>query len=174
MTETTRTSQTHQPSGAAEPGGAPEPGGRGLTGAAAALAYAGALPLIFIAVIIWARPPGEDVLLRQLAALYGGLLLAFFGGVRWGIAAMRREGPDFRSLAGAVAPLLLAIPVFLMSIDPLRIALIAVALPVLLADDLMATKKGSGAPGWYLAVRIPLTVMLELALLAILIRILLY
>jgi len=162
MTETMTNKNTHQPSGA------------GLTGAAAALAYAGALPLIFIAVIIWARPPGEDILLRQLAALYGGLLLAFFGGVRWGIAAMRRQGPDFRSLAGAVAPLLLAIPVFLMSIAPLRIALIAVALPVLLIDDLMATKKGSGAPGWYLAVRIPLTVMLELALLAILIRILLY
>ena len=34
---------------------------------------------------------------------------------------------------------------------------------LLLIDDLQATRRGSGAPAWYLSVRLPLTVLIEVA-----------
>lgn len=142
----------------------------GLTSAAAALAYAGALPLVLAAVIIWTRPPEDNNLLRELTILYGGLLVAFFGGVRWGVAVMRHDGPTFRNLIGAIVPLLLAVPVFLMTMDTLRLVILVVGLPVLLIDDLRETRSGSGAPEWYLSVRLPLTIMMVASLFAILLR----
>ena len=39
-------------------------------------------------------------------------------------------------------------------------AIIIIALPILLWDDLRATRRGSGAPDWYLGVRTPLTILM--------------
>lgn len=96
--------------------------------------------------------------------LYGAALIVFFGGVRWGVAIMREGGPTFRALFGAALPLALAMPL-LAPIGgvawkfPAIMALVA----LLLVDDLNATKRGCGAPQWYLAVRLPLTVLVEIA-----------
>ena len=143
-----------------------------LTQAAAALAYAGALPLLLASLMVWARPADLGPALTSLIIIYGGLLLAFFGGVRWGIAVMSPSGPNFRNLIGAVLPLMLALPVFLLQNPALSLAILVLALPALLVDDLKATRKGSGAPDWYLGVRLPLTVMMELALIFTLARVL--
>ena len=137
----------------------------GLTQAAAALAYAGALPLISGAVVAWARPDLAGPLLRFMT-IYGGVLLVFFGGVRWGIAVMRRGGPGFGHLLGAVLPALLGLPVILTDNVPTGLGALVVLLPLLLVSDLRATRAGSGAPAWYLGVRVPLTVMMEAALIA--------
>lgn len=142
-----------------------------LTQAAAALAYAGALPLLLAALMVWARPDDLGPPLTSLIIIYGGVLLAFFGGVRWGIAVMHPGGPTFRNLSGAVLPLMVAMPVFLLPQQAVALAILVLALPLLLADDLKATRKGSGAPDWYLGVRLPLTLMMEIALLATLLRV---
>ncbi len=136
----------------------------GLSQAAAAVAYAGALPLIIGAILVWARPMDLGPKLVELIILYGGLLLAFFGGIRWGVAVMHPGGPTFGNLFGGLIPLFLAVPIFLMENEVLRLAIIVIALPLLLIDDLRATRRGSGAPDWYLGVRLPLTIMMELAL----------
>lgn len=133
---------------------------RGLPQAAAVLAYAGALPLVLSAMLI-GLAPGRAAGASAFMALYGTALIVFFGGVRWGVAVMRAEGPDFRSLAGAVAPLLAALPLFYPADLKLKFAAILVALPALLLDDLRATRRGSGAPDWYLGVRTPLTILME-------------
>lgn len=148
------------------PAAASPPAAAGLPQAAAALAYAGALPLVVAAILVWfAQPPLSAQSLAFMAA-YGIALLAFFGGVRWGVAVMRPEGPTFANVAGAAAPLALALPLILVDAANARLWVLVIALPVLLFDDLRATQRGSGAPEWYLGVRLPLTVLMEISLLA--------
>ena len=135
------------------------------TGASAMLAYSGALPLILGAVLAWARPDLAAAALRFMA-LYGGVLLVFFGGVRWGIAVMRERGAGFSHLLGAVVPAALGLPIILTDRTTLALGALAVILPLLLLSDLRETRVGSGAPAWYLGVRVPLTISMEAAVLA--------
>jgi len=135
----------------------------GLTNAAGVLAYAGALPLMASAFLILLRDGEFAAAALNFMAVYGGVLLAFFGGVRWGVAVMRPEGPTFRHLLGGVIPVLMALPIFFLGDITVKIGLIIIVLPILLIDDLGATRRGSGAPDWYLGVRTPLTVLMELS-----------
>ena len=97
--------------------------------------------------------------------------LIFFGGVRWGVAVMKPAGPTPRALLGAALPMLAALPLFA-PIDAnggdaqMKMIAIMALMIVLLVDDLKATRRGDGAPGWYLGVRAPLTVLIEVAFLA--------
>ena len=136
---------------------------QGLPQSAAVLAYAGALPLIIGALIVWLRPEETAASITNFMLLYGGVLIAFFGGVRWGIAVMRSGGPTFASLLGGVVPLLIALPIFFLDDARLRFLIIIIALPLLLWDDLRATRRGSGAPDWYLGVRTPLTILMSVS-----------
>lgn len=141
-----------------------------LTSAAAAVAYAGALPLIAGALLAWARPADLAPEVLKWMSLYGTALLAFFGGVRWGVAVMTRGGPTFPQLAGAVVPLVLAVLIFGLSPNVrATLIILVVTIPLLLLDDLRATRRGSGAPAWYLGVRVPLTAMMEIAFIGMLI-----
>lgn len=136
------------------------------TGPAVSLAYLAAAPLVASAMVVVARPGGGAATALQFMQLYGAALIVFFGGVRWGVAVMKPEGPTFRSLIGAGAPLALALPLFLPVGPALALpALMALTL-ALLIDDLGATRRGSGAPVWYLGVRAPLTALIEVAYLA--------
>ncbi|NOX84136.1 MAG: DUF3429 domain-containing protein [Alphaproteobacteria bacterium] len=134
------------------------------TGAAMLLAYLAAAPLIAAALMIVISQAYNAQPYAGFMGLYGAVVIIFFGGVRWGVVVMKPEGPTMRSLLGATAPLLLAFPLLL----PLGGALwkfpaIMALTGVLLVDDLNATRRGSGAPAWYLSVRLPLTVLIELA-----------
>lgn len=153
MTQTTE----HQ-NRAAAPG--PSGAAQGLPQAAAVLAYAGALPLIIAALLVWLRPADLGAGATLFMLIYGGALIAFFGGVRWGVAVMRPDGPSFANLLGGVLPLLISLPVFFLDDPRARFAIIIAALPLLLLDDLRATRRGSGAPDWYLGVRTPLTILM--------------
>lgn len=135
----------------------------GLPKAAAALAYAGALPLIGAALAIIAAPGAQAAAYHAFMIIYGGALLAFFGGVRWGLAVRRSDGPTIGSLLGAAAPFVAAMPMFLPWAAQWKFIYMLIALPVLLIDDLRATRRGSGAPAWYLGVRAPLTMLMEVA-----------
>lgn len=130
------------------------------TGAAQLLAYIAAAPLIGSALYVVGADGGTGVA-AQFMALYGAALIVFFGGVRWGIAVMRPEGPTMRALLGAVIPLVAALPLFLPWALQWKFAAIMALIAILLVDDLNATRRGSGAPAWYLAVRLPLTVLIE-------------
>ena len=135
------------------------------TGAAQLLAYLASAPLIAAALVIVA-----DGVRAELAAyfmsLYGAALIVFFGGVRWGVAVMKEGGPTLRALFGAAFPLLAALPLFA-PVGRLtwKFAAIMGVMALLLIDDLNATRRGSGAPHWYLGVRLPLTVLIELVFL---------
>ncbi|MEM9170720.1 MAG: DUF3429 domain-containing protein [Pseudomonadota bacterium] len=156
---------------AGEPGsedaGAEKPASQGLPQSAAVLAYAGALPLILIAMSVALDPPtprpdGPGAFDWRVfyMQVFGAGLIAFFGGVRWGVAVMMPEGPTFRQLFSGILPFLFSLVIFAFFRMPfVQMLLILGALPVLLIDDLMATRRGAGAPAWYLGVRTPLTIL---------------
>ncbi len=139
------------------------------TGAAQWLAYMAAAPLMIAALIIVAN---EDMAMAcaYFMSLYGAALLIFFGGVRWGVAIMRPEGPTMRALLGAALPMLAALPLLAPSAQMLwKFPVIMALMALLLVDDLYATRRGSGAPAWYLSIRLPLTVLIEMAFLVALV-----
>ena len=134
------------------------------TGAAQLLAYLAAAPLIAASLVIVAGEDRAAEFSAHAMAIYGAALIVFFGGVRWGVAVMKESGPTLRALAGAAVPLIAAMPLFMPIGQPLwKFPVIMAIVALLLVDDLNATRRGSGAPHWYLAVRLPLTVLIELA-----------
>ncbi|MEO1015622.1 MAG: DUF3429 family protein [Pseudomonadota bacterium] len=133
--------------------------------AAASLAYLAAAPLIAGATILVARPLWDADIILGLMASYGAALVLFFAGVRWGVAVMRPEGPTMRSLAGAAIPFIVGLPLLAGFDAELRIGALMALMLLLLMDDLNATRRGDGAPTWYLAVRAPLTALVEVAFL---------
>lgn len=137
------------------------------TGAAQLLAYLAAAPLVGAALSIVS---GNSVTAASsFMGYYGAALIVFFGGVRWGVAVMKPEGPTLRALLGASLPLVIALPLFAPFSFIYKFGAIMTVVAFLLIDDLQATRRGSGAPGWYLAVRLPLTVLIEVAFLAALV-----
>lgn len=134
-----------------------------MTAAASFLAYLGAGPLVAAALLLVADPGAAGP--QGFLVVYGAALLIFFGGVRWGVAVMKPEGPTMRALLGAALPLLAALPLFTPGNATAKIAILMGLTIVLLLDDLNATRRGSGAPSWYLGVRAPLTVLIEVAFL---------
>jgi Protein of unknown function (DUF3429) len=139
------------------------------TSAAQWLAYMAAAPLMIAALVIVADE-NMAMACAYFMSLYGAALLVFFGGVRWGVAIMRPEGPTMRALLGASLPMLAALPLFAPSAQILwKFPVIMALTALLLVDDLYATRRGSGAPAWYLSIRLPLTVLIEMAFLVALV-----
>ncbi|MBY0423182.1 MAG: DUF3429 domain-containing protein [Parvularculaceae bacterium] len=136
-----------------------------FTRAAALVAYLGAAPLLAAALALVVDREAYGHVATRFLVVYGAALLIFFGGVRWGVAVMKPEGPSLRALAGAVAPFAAAMPLALPGPIDLKLAAIMAFMAALLVDDLNATRRGSGAPAWYLAVRVPLTVLIEVSFL---------
>jgi len=134
-----------------------------LPQSAAVLAYAGALPLIIAAFLILLGSDQLALTAQHFMLVYGGAMIIFFGGIRWGVAVMRSDGPTFASLIGGAIPLFIGMPIFFIESVTLRFVMIVITLPLLLWDDLRATRRGSGAPDWYLGVRTPLTVLMLLS-----------
>ncbi len=99
--------------------------------------------------------------------LYGGLILSYVGGCRWGFrAAGLGDGDDGRAYAIAVAPALWAFGVLLFA-PTLGFAatagLLALGFVLLYVSDLIATGAGA-APSWWPALRLPLTLGATLSL----------
>jgi len=135
-----------------------------MTGAVSFLAYIGAAPLLAAALLMIANPY-DAAAAEKFLVLYGAALLIFFGGVRWGVAVMKPAGPTTRALIGAGLPMVAALPLFIPADAQVKVLAIMTMTLILLVDDLNATRRGDGAPQWYLGVRIPLTVLIEVAFL---------
>ena len=139
--------------------------GAGLNTPAVALAYLGAAPLVLAALGLVADPAGFGASAPRFMTIYGAALLVFFGGVRWGVAVMKPSGPSARALIGAAAPVALVMPLMLDGPERVKMLAVMVMVLVLLLDDLAATRRGDGPPAWHLGVRVPLTVLIEVAFL---------
>ncbi len=160
--ELRRFGRRHEVKGAKAPA---DPNTGPNTGTAQLLAYLASAPLIAAALVIVAGLEAAP-LSAYFMSLYGAALIVFFGGVRWGVAVMKEGGQTPRALLGAALPFAAALPL-MAPVGGLywKFAAIMAVTALLLIDDLKATRSGSGAPAWYLGVRLPLTVLIELAFL---------
>jgi hypothetical protein len=124
---------------------------------AATLGYAGAVPFLVGATgVALAHLPATPLL------AYGAVILAFMGGVHWGLG-MPGTTPDAHRLCLSVVPALLAWAALILGGRP-GLVLLAAAFVGLLALDLATTRRGV-APSWYPALRVPLTAVVVASLL---------
>ncbi len=141
--------------------------------AAALLGYAGVIPFVTAAVIVfflYPRPEAQTVLAYMIA--YGAVILSFLGGIRWALAMLFPEDKTlFRRLAYATAPPLLAwAAVFLPAVWGL--ALLLAGFWGQAASDLRAARMHE-APHWYGGYRVRLSILVIGALAVSLVGILL-
>ncbi len=147
---------------------------------AAALGYLGALPFVVCATAIWLGAVEIREPIVMLITALAAVLLAFMGGVRWGIAMGHEDGPSFIALGISVTPAIISgVALLLIILAPgsivtttAALGLLIVSLLALLWSDLQATQAGE-APEWYPGLRIPLTALVVVSLLASLARIVL-
>lgn len=87
-------------------------------------------------------------------ALYGGLILSFLGGARWGVA-VAEDRPRRGAVTLAMLPTLVGLALLMLppQAQTVKLAGLALALTVHLVWDL----RSPGLPSWYPALRILLT-----------------
>ncbi len=130
------------------------------------LGYGGLLPFIGMAILVAVDPPHASLWSRALVG-YGAVILSFVGALHWGFA-MSAPGLDLarrqRSFAWSVVPALLAWPATVLP-NPLAAGLLVLGFVAHFAQD----RRLAGAaqlPAWYLPLRLRLTVVASLCLLA--------
>ncbi|MGB0497844.1 MAG: DUF3429 domain-containing protein [Rubricella sp.] len=135
------------------------------------LGFAGLLPFLWGALLVlfpmtfptfgvtFPGAYGGQVLLLR----YGTIILAFMAGCLWGFAAQRGRRPAWTELIVSVLP---AIWLFFALAFPGTAGLWALlgGFVALLGADLMFAHRGI-APAWWMALRIPLTVIVSACLL---------
>ena len=130
------------------------------------LGYGGLLPFIALAALVWLLPDQAPALLSALQA-YGAVILSFVGALHWGFAvALPALDADSRnaSYVWSVIPALLA---WVALIAPQSIAMVLLVSGFLLQygrDRALAQR--SSLPGWYLGLRLQLTSVASLCLIA--------
>lgn len=136
----------------------------------AALAGAAALPLVAAGLSQWAAVGGmTPVSGLRFGLIYGAVLLAFFAGLRWGMAYNRSHSASamVETLAGGAA-VLAAVLSLLVPALPSAILLVAAYLLHGLWD-LLASEQGY-LPRWYGVLRNLLTVAAVLSLMSFVVR----
>lgn len=120
--------------------------------AAIGLGAAGLLP--FLAGLLGTLAPSLAIVGPEGLLGYGAVILSFLGGVHWGLAMMRGDA-GWRALGASVVPSLVGWAALLAG-GRAGLFGLAVAFAALLVYDLGEIRAGR-APGWYAALRWPLT-----------------
>jgi Protein of unknown function (DUF3429) len=80
------------------------------------LGYAGLLPFVLGALLVWLVRAEAHAYVALALSAYAALILSFLGGIHWGLA-MRQTQPDTAALVWGVVPALVAWPAVLMPPD---------------------------------------------------------
>lgn len=129
---------------------------------ARALGFAGLLPQLAALALVASGDPRWSFSALSLAYAYAALILSFLGGIWWGLAARAgADAPGWLWIAAVVPSLVAlatAIPWAIGAEWPgPSLVLLGLALIAALAVDLRLVRLGL-APGWWLALRTPLSV----------------
>lgn len=98
--------------------------------------------------------PGAGPVAAPVLSLYGGLILSFLGGARWGMAVTKAE-PRAAVITLAMLPSLVALALLLIPPDLRRVQLLGLA--AALGLHWLWDLRGEGLPAWYARLRTPLT-----------------
>ncbi len=127
----------------------------GVPRAAMGLGLAGLLPALatVAALLVW--PEMQDGVAR-IGIAHGAVVASFVGGAWWGLASARAAGEALpRHLVFSTVPGLVAWPALLVA-PATGFAVLAMLFAVLLPMDRQLMDRGV-APGWWLALRRPLS-----------------
>lgn len=153
-----------EPNAGAGPGAVPRAGLRDVPRPALVLACAGLIPFFAGVAGAWTLGGIAFVLALNLMMAYAAIVLAFLGAVHWGLALAQEAAGNWRRLAPSVLPAL-AGWLALMLDNALGLLLLAIGyVGVFLADRAAVT--ANRAPGWYKALRKPLTLVVLASLAA--------
>ena len=127
----------------------------------AAFGFAGLVPPVAAAVALFVLPAGAPREFAWVALLfYGALIFSFLGGTWWAFAAAR---PGAGRLLLAVGPTLLALVILLLLVSPATRPHAAWLLAAsILSSPLVdqAFRADGPTPGWWMKLRLPLSVAL--------------
>jgi hypothetical protein len=145
-----------------------EPQVRTIPAPALLTGWAGVLPFAACAAFSIAGPPDLARMASGTLLSYGALILAFLGGVQWGLV-MCATGvvPHWHHYPASTLPALVAFPAAFLPVAA-ALGLLAAGFLGLLVYDLRRVRAG-WAPGWYARLRLQLSaaVLLLLALVAV-------
>ena len=128
------------------------------------LGLGGLVPFFGLAGWIWiADGIAKQGLVVALTA-YAGVILAFMGGVHWGIAMRAERATAWGPMIVSVVPALIAWPAIVF-LPPFGLGMMMAAFLLLLIYDVVLAGRGD-LPTWYRHLRIVLTSGVELALAA--------
>jgi hypothetical protein len=129
------------------------------------LGFAGLLPpFAAVAAAAFAPPEWRELAFRA-GALYAGLILSFLGGAWWGLATRAPAESAAPLYVLAVVPTLVAL-VLLLLLTPPRLILLGALILATLPVDMLLLRLQLAPPNW-LKLRIPLTIGLSLATMAL-------
>ncbi len=128
------------------------------------LGYAGALvvPVLLLLALLL---PDLAAVLRRVSVIYAAAILAFLGGVQWGVAMGSEQARSgLRRLVVSMVPPLWSVMALSL---PVRICtvLLIVGLVALLAYEWLE-RRGADYPPWFLSLRLQLTAALTVGLAA--------
>lgn len=127
--------------------------------AAAWLGGLGAVPFIGLAGSLPFVSDTARIFVIHALVSYGATILAFLGGIHWGLAIASTRGNDspyvLNRLIVSVIPSLVGWIALLVP-EPIGLSLLAAAFAAMLWIDLQSTRAGH-APRWYPKLRIPLS-----------------
>ena len=133
-----------------------------LCGLAATFGAAGLLPFITSAVLLWAGPLTLKPLLVTALTAYGACILAYLGGIAWGLVASLNDRQDAYStgmpmfvIAWSNFPALIGFAA-LITPPPWSLAILLVGYILTLTADLALARRGI-APNWFPNLRVTLT-----------------
>ena len=129
-------------------------------GIALILGWGGVIPFVGSALLFAFGDPMTRIYALSFGTLYGGLIVCFIGAVHWGRALIDHQ-PWL--MIWSVIPALMMAPVLWLA-PPFRAPLLIIALLILWAVDLKATRNGF-LPRWYMRLRHGLTAVASLSLL---------
>lgn len=130
----------------------------------ALLGYAGLIPFVVLAVAVWRAPVQHLELLHHALLTYAAVILGFMGAIHWGVAMQQSARIAQRSYLLSVVPPLLGWLAILIPVSWGYLVLV-ISFSLLCLYDILATKQQL-TPSWYPVLRIPLTSVVVLALLA--------
>jgi hypothetical protein len=122
---------------------------------AALLGYGGLIPFLGCVAAAWAGIPAGFPAIEAFLA-YAAVILAFLGGIHWGMA-LAPAGEDFalRLVVGVLPPLIGWLALLLPS--PPALVMLAAGFALVLAWD--RARGGRGTRGWYLRLRTNLSLV---------------
>lgn len=125
-----------------------------------ALGFAGVVPFAASTAVLWAGPAAwQDAALTVVCA-YALIILAFLGGVHWGIALASGRAWQF---VWSVVPSLVALSAALFPVPAMLCALAAAYVAAGVVDVVVFRRDG---PAWYVTLRLWLTVLVAPLILA--------